>query len=238
MSESRHTASGGKLRLGGAAVPAVLVGVSVLLVLLVVLIQSIMNGGGDVVALAGSSPPAVDRGQVADGRQTQSAADQPDSPQPAKPATPKPSGSGSPAPRSTPAPPAFNPISIEAESATLGGTAAKATCPAGNSCSGGVKVRFIGGSGNGSVTFSGLTVPATATYHLTIGYELGDTTHGPFYINVNGGPTMQVSGTPGSWSAMSTMTVAIVLAAGPNTVRFGGSASVAAPDLDKITLGP
>jgi hypothetical protein len=99
-------------------------------------------------------------------------------------------------------------------------------------------VRFIGGSGNGSVTFSGLTVPTAAAYHLTIGYELGDTTHGPFYISVNGGPATQVSGTLGSWSAMSTMTVAIVLAGGPNTVRFGGSASVAAPDLDKITLGP
>lgn len=67
---------------------------------------------------------------------------------------------------------------------------------------------------------------------------MGDTAHGPFYVNVNGGPTTQVSGTLGSWSAMSTMTVAIELPAGASTVRFGGSASVAAPDLDKITLGP
>lgn len=254
MFESRHSAPEGKLpRFGGAAVPAVLVGVSVLLVLLVVLIQSVMGGGANVVPVGGGSPPAVDQGQVADG-QTQSGSDQPSgsaSVKPSKSATPKPSASAAQSPAAAPtvgvtspgAPPppppprSFSAISREAEAATLAGSAQKSTCPTGNTCSGGVKVRFIGGSGDGSVTFSGLTVLAAATYHLTIGYELGDTSHGPFSVSVNGGATTQVSGAVGGWSTMSTMTVAIVLPAGTNTVRFGGG-SVAAPDLDKITLGP
>src|SRR5215475_4076752 len=129
MSENRHSAPEGKLpRFGGAAVPAVLVGVSVLLVLLVVLIQSVMGGGGaNVVPLGGDSPPAVDQGQVADG-QTQSGPDRPTgsaSAKPSKSATPKPSASASPATVPTvgvtspgapppPPPPTFSPISREA----------------------------------------------------------------------------------------------------------------------------
>src|SRR5258707_15818645 len=103
MAERRDSVPSGRSRLRGAAVPAALVGVSVLLVMVVVLASSLMgNDDGARIPIAGASPtgaspdgadPAgADQGQVLDG-QTQVGSD----------ATP----------------PAFRPLSVEAENGTL-----------------------------------------------------------------------------------------------------------------------
>jgi hypothetical protein len=211
-----------------------------------------MNGdGGHIVPLGGNPPPAVDQGQVADG-QTQSSPDQPSGSATAKPSkTPKPSGSGTPVPAPTPTvgvtspgapppppPPTFSPISVEAESATLGGGAQTSTrC---TTCSRGTEVRFIGGTGSssGTVTFSGLRIPTAATYHLTIAYVLGDAPRS-FFVSVNGGAATEVacSDFSAGWQAPKNRIVDIVLPAGTDSIRFANSGADA-PDLDKITLGP
>jgi hypothetical protein len=98
-------------------------------------------------------------------------------------------------------------------------------------------VRHIGAN-SGTVTFSGLTVPAAATYHLTIAYVLGDAPRS-FFVSVNGGPATEVACTDFSagWYAPKNKTVDIVLPAGTDSIRFA-NASGDAPDLDKITVGP
>ena len=235
MLESRHSVPSGRSRLRGAAVPAALVGVSVLLVLIVVMVSSLMGGGeGDRILVAGPSPAGSEQGQVLDG-QTAGA-----QPSPAvetvasRPASLRPSVTVG-AARGTPAPaaPAFPPLSVEAESATLspaGGSESAYPCA---TCSGGSKVRFVG-KGR-TVTFGGLSVPAAATYHLTIAYELDGTRS--FFVSANGGASTQVSCTGTDWANPATVTVAVVLKAGTNSITFGNP-SADAPDLDRITVGP
>jgi hypothetical protein len=234
MVESRHGGSPGRSRLGGAAVPAALVGVSVLLVVIVVMVSSLLgNGGEGRIPTAGASPAGADQGQVLDG-QTHDA-----SPPAAtvgsvlpRPTVPEPTintAKGVPAP----AAPAFRPLSVEAESATLSPAAGRPSPYPCGGCSGGSNVRFVGRGR--TVTFGGLTVPASATYHLTIGYELQGARS--FFISANGGRSTEVSCTGGSWSSPSTVTVAIVLRAGTNSITFGNPGADA-PDLDEITVGP
>jgi hypothetical protein len=239
MPESRHSSPTGGLRLRGAAVPAALVGVSVLLVLIVVAVSALMGDGrASVIPLGGGSASADDQGQVLDGQTQAGTAGSPSLRSSRKP---------SPSTRSVPptqpvaattaaAAPPLRPVTIEAETATFGGSAAKSTC---STCSAGAKVRYVGGTGanSGTVTFSGLTVPASANYHLTIGCELGDDLHGPFVVTLNGGTTVQATCPKNSWSTMTTTTLVVPLQVGANSIRFG-NVSANAPDLDRITLAP
>ena len=232
MLESRHSAPTGRRRLRGAAVPAALVGVSVLLVLTVVMVSSLMgNGGSGHIPVAGPSPAGADQGQVLDG-QTGAA------PSPvtvaSRPASAKVTATvGATRGAPPPAAPAFPPLAVEAESARLspaGGSESPYPCA---TCSGGSKVRFVG-KGR-TVTFSGLNVPVTATYHLTIAYELDGTRS--FYVSANGGASTQVPCTGADWARPATVTVAIVLKAGANSITLGNPGADA-PDLDLITVGP
>jgi hypothetical protein len=234
MVESGHSAPTGRSRLRGAAVPAALVSVSVLLVLIVVMVSSLMgNGGSERIPIAGPSPANAQQGQVLDG-QTQAGPGA--SASVATVASPKPSapptvGATKGAP--PPAPPSFIPLSVEAESATLSpasGHPSPYPCP---DCSGGSKVRFVGRGK--TVTFNGLSVPAAAIYHLTIAYELDGSRS--FFVSVNGGSSTEVPCTGTNWNSPTTITVAIVLRAGTNRITFGNP-STDAPDLDKITIGP
>lgn len=231
MVESQQSAPTGRFRLRGAAVPAALVSVSVLLVLIVVMVSSLMgNGGSERIPIAGPSPANADQGQVLDG-QTQAGPGAGASMASRKPSAPPTVGAikGAPAP----APPSFRPLSVEAESATLSpasGHPSPYPCPA---CSGGSRVRFVGRGK--TVTFNGLSVPASAIYHLTIAYELDGSRS--FFVSVNGGSSTEVPCTGTNWNSPTTITVAIVLRAGTNSVRFGNPSSDA-PDLDKITIGP
>jgi hypothetical protein len=241
MPESRHSSLSGRLRLPrlrGAAVPAALVGVSVLLVLLVVAVSTLMGNDRASVIPLGAGSPQSDQGQVLDGQTQAGPNGGSPSTRASKSAKPAPSRSAPPtqpvAAATAPAAPPFQPVSVEAESATLSppaGTPSPSPC---STCSGGSKVRFVGRGR--TVTFSGLTVPAAAIYHLTITYELVGSRS--FWITVNGGSATEVpcAGT-NDWYTMVTKTVTVVLRAGANTITFGNP-SADAPDLDKITLGP
>lgn len=206
--QSPPPGASGTRRLRGAAMPAAVVAVSVLLVLVVVSVSALMGTGrASVIPVAGGSPS--DQGQVLDDTQA-GAGDQP-SP--------------------VPPPAAFRPLTFQAESATLvppGGAEAVYRCA---TCSGGAKVRSVG-KGR-SVVFSAVTVPGTGTYHLTIGYELvGSRT---FWVSVNGSPWTKVPCTGKSWSTPASATVPVALRAGPNVITVGNQ-DADAPDLDRITI--
>ena len=237
MVESRHSAPTGRSRMRGAAVPAALVGVSVLLVLIVVLVSSLMgNGDGGRIPIAGSSPAGADQGQVLDG-QTQAGPDAGPSVAAvaSRGALPRPSALptvGAAKGAAARAAPAFGPVSFEAESATLrpaSGHPSPYPCP---DCSGGSKVRFVGRGR--TVTFGRISVPASATYRLTIAYGVDGSRS--FFVSVNGGSSTEVPCTGTSWTSPTTVTVAIVLRSGANSITFGNP-STDAPDLDKITIG-
>jgi hypothetical protein len=237
MVESRHSVPTGRSRLRGAAVPAALVSVSVLLVLIVVMVSSLMgNGGSERIPVAGPSPANADQGQVLDG-QTQAGPDASASVATvaSRAASPKsaPPTVGATKGVPAPAPPGFSPLSVEAESATLSpasGHPSPYPCP---DCSGGSRVRFVGRGK--TVTFKGVSVPVSAIYHLTIAYELDGSRS--FFVSVNGGSSTEVPCTGTNWNSPTTITVAIVLRAGTNSITFGNP-STDAPDLDKITIGP
>jgi len=199
----------------GIAVPAALVGASVVLLLIVVAVSALTDGGPGIIPLGGHASSG-DQGRVLE-KQTQLV--------PGGQTAPGSSAAGN-----------FQPVSKEAEAAALGGAAAQSDqC---DGCSGRADVRFIGGTGadTGTVTFSGLNVPATGTYHLTIGCVLGDGAHGPFLVSVDGAAATSVTCPVGSWSSVTPTTVDATLKAGvPNTLVFGNS-TMAAPDLDGITL--
>lgn len=197
-------------RLRGAAVPVALVGASVLLVLLVVAVSALMGGGSSLIPL-GARASATEQGRVLD-KQTRV-------------------GQGGQVASGSSAT-GFRPVSMEAETAGLGGTATASGC---DECSGGALVRYIGGVGTGTVTFSGLNVPAAGTYHLTIGCVVDDYDHGPFLVSVNGGAPATVTCPLGSWSSATPKTVDITLQAGSNTIALGNP-TMPAPDLDNITV--
>jgi hypothetical protein len=122
-------------------------------------------------------------------------------------------------------------ISYEAESATLSGKAAIVSCP---TCLGGAKVRFIGAGTRNFVTIE-VTAAAAGTRHLVISYEVqGSRT---FVLNVNGGAAVKVPVRGASLTKPALTTVAVVLRAGVNTLKFS-NASAAAPDLDQVTIAP
>ncbi len=132
----------------------------------------------------------------------------------------------------TPTPPA--PVTLEAESATLSGTAAKATC---GTCSGGQKVRFVGGASANYVTFGAVQAPAAGSYRLVITYEL-DTTSRTFDVSANGGAAtaVTVTGSTADFSTPNAVTLTITLKAGANSIKIYNN-TADAPDLDKITVG-
>jgi hypothetical protein len=123
--------------------------------------------------------------------------------------------------------------SYEAESAanTLAGGAVVQAC---STCSGGEKVGYVGEGG--TLTFNGVTAPSAGTYRVTIAYCDGSATGRQATVTVNGGPAQTLSFTPtGSFTTVGTMTVALPLTAGANTIEFANPAAYA-PDFDRIIV--
>jgi hypothetical protein len=119
----------------------------------------------------------------------------------------------------------------EASGNTFSGSTASAAC---SGCSGGMKVRFIGGNANNFLVINNISVPAAGNYTLTIYYVVSGTRS--FSITVNGGApiTFTVSGT--TWNAPGTpVSVTIPLNAGNNSIKFFNN-SAFAPDMDRITI--
>ena len=127
------------------------------------------------------------------------------------------------------APPLATSYEAESPANTLAGGAVVQTCPA---CSGGAKVGFVGNGG--TLTFNNINVASAGTYQVTIVYCSGDPR--PAMVSVNGGPSQVLSfASTGSFSTTGTMTVALALAAGNNTIEFGDPAAYT-PDFDRIMV--
>jgi hypothetical protein len=102
------------------------------------------------------------------------------------------------------------------------------------SCSGGEKVRNIGGAPDASVLFPNVTVDKTGTYTLYIDF----TVNGPrsYFVSVNGGAPVKVSVDGLGNNTPYTTSVPVTLNAGANTIRFSNDTE-GGPDLDRISLG-
>jgi Alpha-L-fucosidase/Carbohydrate binding module (family 35)/NPCBM-associated, NEW3 domain of alpha-galactosidase len=120
----------------------------------------------------------------------------------------------------------------EAEDSRNGlGSAGITSC---SPCSGGQKVRNIGGSPEAAVTFGDVTVPAPGEYTLYIDYTVnGDRS---FFISVNGGTPVEAAVSGIGNSTPETTSVRVTLQAGPNTIKVYNDAA-SAPDLDRLSLG-
>ncbi|WP_157249774.1 alpha-L-fucosidase [Nonomuraea typhae] len=100
-------------------------------------------------------------------------------------------------------------------------------------CSGGQKVRNLGGGPGAYVEFGNVTVPSAGTYTLVVDY----TVNGPrsFFVTVNGGAPVEVKVDGVGNNTPYTTTVPITLGAGPNTVKIHNDTG-SAPDLDRLSL--
>ncbi|WP_442806868.1 alpha-L-fucosidase [Streptomyces sp. NBC_01318] len=111
------------------------------------------------------------------------------------------------------------------------GTAGLTGC---SPCSGGEKVRNIGGSAAADVRFPDVTVDRAGTYTLFIDYTVnGDRS---FLVSVNGGAPIEAAVSGIGNSTPATTIVPVTLAAGANTIRIYNDEE-SAPDLDRLSLG-
>lgn len=118
----------------------------------------------------------------------------------------------------------------EAEYAVLAGGASVVSAP---TCSNGRKVTGLGSGGK--ATFA-VTLTASGTYEISIGYL--STTDLVFRVIVNAGTPVDVlCPASGGSSIVAFQTVQLVLASGLNSIEFG-NAGAACPDLDRIQITP
>ncbi|MFI7132062.1 CBM35 domain-containing protein [Nonomuraea sp. NPDC050153] len=107
-------------------------------------------------------------------------------------------------------------------------------------CSGGQKVRNIGGGPDqGStpdayVLFEDVTVPETRTYTLYIDFTVNG--NRSYAVTVNGGTPVEVKVSGVGNNTPYTVSVPVPLKAGANTIKFHND-TTPAPDLDRISLG-
>ncbi|MFD4676235.1 hypothetical protein ACFWNN_41385 [Lentzea sp. NPDC058450] len=116
------------------------------------------------------------------------------------------------------------------DSANLFGSTGLTGCGA---CSGGEKVRNIGGGADAAVTFPNVVVPAARTYRMFVQF----TVNGPrsYFVSVNGGAPVEVKLNGVGNTTPYVVEVPVALNAGANTIRFGNDGA-GAPDLDQIAL--
>jgi hypothetical protein len=101
-------------------------------------------------------------------------------------------------------------------------------------CSGGEKVRNIGGSPDAAVLFEDVTVDQAGQYTLYIDFTVnGDRS---YFVSVNGAAPVEVKVSGLGNNTPYTTTVPVTLAAGANTIKLYND-SAGAPDLDRISLG-
>lgn len=101
-------------------------------------------------------------------------------------------------------------------------------------CSGGQKVRNIGGDPDSYVRFDGVTVPETRRYTLHIDF----TVNGPrsYFVTVNGGTPVEVKVDGAGNNTQLTTSLPVELKAGANTIKLHND-HASAPDLDRLSLG-
>ncbi|MEV4319936.1 alpha-L-fucosidase [Actinocrispum sp. NPDC049592] len=101
-------------------------------------------------------------------------------------------------------------------------------------CSGGEKVRNIGGAPDAFVQFDNVVVDTAKQYTLYIDF----TVNGPrsYFVSVNGGTPVKVSVDGQGNNTPYTTTVPVTLNAGANSIKIFNDQE-GAPDLDRISLG-
>ncbi|MCT9934628.1 alpha-L-fucosidase [Planotetraspora sp. A-T 1434] len=101
-------------------------------------------------------------------------------------------------------------------------------------CSGGQKVRNIGGSPDAYVLFENVAVDTAGQYTLYIDY----TVNGPrsYFVSVNGGAPVEVKVDGQGNATPQTASIPVTLTAGANTVKIYNNAE-GAPDLDRLSIG-
>jgi hypothetical protein len=101
-------------------------------------------------------------------------------------------------------------------------------------CSGGQKVRNIGGAPDAFVRFDGVTVPAAGTYTMYLDFTVNG--NRSYVVSVNGGAPVQVPVSGVGNNTPYTTTLPVTLQAGANTIKVYNDTE-AAPDLDRLSLG-
>ncbi|MEU3621175.1 alpha-L-fucosidase [Amycolatopsis coloradensis] len=100
-------------------------------------------------------------------------------------------------------------------------------------CSGGQKVRNIGGDPDSSVRFGDVTVPETRRYTLHIDF----TVNGPrsYFVTVNDGTPVEVKVDGAGNNTQLRTSLPVDLKAGANTIKLHND-HASAPDLDRLSL--
>jgi hypothetical protein len=101
-------------------------------------------------------------------------------------------------------------------------------------CSGGQKVRNLGGSSAARIVFPNVTVATAGTYTLYVEATVNGTRS--YNVSVNGGAPVVATFTGLGNTTPQTVAVHVPLNAGANTITLGNDAD-SSPDLDRISLG-
>jgi hypothetical protein len=118
----------------------------------------------------------------------------------------------------------------EASTNTMVGGAAVASCA---NCSGGAKVGNL--YNGGAVRINDVTVAKTGTYQVNIRYTTGDPRSAT--VSANGQNAVTLAFPPsGGWGTPATLTVALQLHAGTNTIEIDSTTPVYSPDIDKVEV--
>lgn len=132
----------------------------------------------------------------------------------------------------TAAPPVESGITYEAESKgnTLNGRTRPSACIW---CSGGNRVRYIGGKKKNFLVLNNIIVSKNGNYEMAIYYLLDG--NRSFFISVNDAPSIEVPVKGSTWTADSQFSVTVSLKAGGNHIKFYNDAAYA-PDLDRVVI--
>jgi hypothetical protein len=122
----------------------------------------------------------------------------------------------------------------EAEDATLSGGAKTASC---SGCSGGDRVGYLGGSSDGTLTFSGLTTSKTASDTVVIAHCNGDSAQRWATVTCNGvSQTIAfLPTTDGNTPGNSTLNCALT-SGSSNTITISSDDGTWAADIDAIKV--
>ncbi|RDW67629.1 glycoside hydrolase family 43 protein [Coleophoma cylindrospora] len=122
----------------------------------------------------------------------------------------------------------------EASSNVLTNGAVKQTC---TGCSGGESVGYIGGSANGTLTFTGISSTVSTTTTIRVHHENGDSTQRYAVVTVNGVEKIVafLPTTDGNTPGTSILTVPL-LKGNSNVIEFAGYDGGWAPDIDRLMV--
>ncbi|KAB5575273.1 glycosyl hydrolase family 43 protein [Coniochaeta sp. 2T2.1] len=123
--------------------------------------------------------------------------------------------------------------SYEGEKAAYAGGAKDVSC---GGCSGGKAAGYVGGDGNGKVTFSGVRSDAGGMTTVRVKYNNGDSKPRFAQVTVNGGQPVKLAFEPNSGDpASSSLNVELKAGTG-NTIVFEGVSGGWGPDIDRLMV--